>query len=260
MPVLIVLLLLPGKEFRMEAPGRRANCSNSIAIFGATGTAGDGILKAVLGDADFATVYVVTRRSSARIESGVATGHVKLITHTDYLDYSPLTDLLRQIDTIYWALGTSAGNVSDDLYGSIHVDFPLALARDWLAARPDDELSLHFLSGMGASASSRMHWAREKARAENGLFALAEGTNLRAISYRPSYIAPVRESARLAQNVAHALFAPLKLALRSTALGYAVLEISVAGKEIPHGTILENRDVLKYADNYRRRRGQTATD
>ena len=244
----------------METPAKRANCSNSIAIFGATGTAGDGILKAVMGDEDFSTVYVVTRRSSARIESGVATGNVKLITHTDYLDYSPLTDLLRQVDTIYWALGTSAGNVSGDLYGVIHVDFPLALAKEWLAARPDDELLLHFLSGMGAGVSSRMHWAREKARAENELFARAEGTSLRVISYRPSYIAPVRENARLAQNVAHALFAPLKFALRSTAIGYAMLQISVVGREITHGTILENRDVLKYADNYRQRRGLTATD
>jgi hypothetical protein len=260
MPILIVLLLRPGKEFRMETPGKRANCSNSIAVFGATGTAGDGILKAVMGDADFATVCVVTRRSSARIDGGVATGHVKLITHTDYLDYSPLTDLLRQVDTIYWALGTSASNVSNDLYGAIHVDFPLALAREWLAARPDDELSLHFLSGMGAGASSRMHWAREKARAENELFTRAKGTGLRVISYRPAYIAPVRENARLAQNVVHALFAPLKLALRSTAIGYAMLEVSVMGKEIPHGTILENRDMLEHADNYRQRRGQTATD
>ena len=43
----------------------------SIAIFGASGTAGDGILKAALADPDISTIQVFTRRVTPRMEEGV---------------------------------------------------------------------------------------------------------------------------------------------------------------------------------------------
>ena len=39
---------------------------DEIAIFGASGTAGDGILKAALADPDVGTIHVITRRSRLR--------------------------------------------------------------------------------------------------------------------------------------------------------------------------------------------------
>ena len=38
----------------------------TIAIFGASGTAGDGILKAALADPDIHKIHVITRRSTPR--------------------------------------------------------------------------------------------------------------------------------------------------------------------------------------------------
>ena len=43
----------------------------TIAIFGASGTAGDGILKAALANPDINRIHVITRRATPRIEEGV---------------------------------------------------------------------------------------------------------------------------------------------------------------------------------------------
>ena len=52
-----------------------------ITIFGASGTAGDGILKAALADPDIETIQVITRRATPRIEEGVAKGKVQMTLH-----------------------------------------------------------------------------------------------------------------------------------------------------------------------------------
>ena len=51
-----------------------AGALDTIAIFGASGTAGDGVLKAALADPDVATIHVIKRRPTPRIESGVRSG------------------------------------------------------------------------------------------------------------------------------------------------------------------------------------------
>ncbi|MBT8102729.1 MAG: hypothetical protein KJO95_07145, partial [Gammaproteobacteria bacterium] len=48
----------------------------TIAIFGASGTAGDGILKAALANPEIETIRVFTRRMTPRIEEGVSAGKV----------------------------------------------------------------------------------------------------------------------------------------------------------------------------------------
>jgi hypothetical protein len=53
----------------------------TIAIFGASGTAGDGILKAALANPDIRKIHVITRRATPRIEAGVASGKVRMTKH-----------------------------------------------------------------------------------------------------------------------------------------------------------------------------------
>jgi hypothetical protein len=50
----------------------------TVAIFGASGTAGDGILQAVLADPAIDTIHVITRRTTPRIEDGIAAGEVRM--------------------------------------------------------------------------------------------------------------------------------------------------------------------------------------
>lgn len=56
---------------------------NDIAVLGASGTAGDGILKAALSDPDVHMIHVLTRRPTPRIEAGVASGKVVMTRHMD---------------------------------------------------------------------------------------------------------------------------------------------------------------------------------
>ena len=173
----------------------------TIAIFGASGTAGDGILKAALANPDVSVIHVVTRRTTPRIDAGVDSGKVKMTLHLDYLDYSATHEQIANVDAVYWAIGTSSVGVDEETYGRIHVDFPVQFVREWLTVSDRPDVSFHYISSSDISADSRMMWAREKVRAENSLFALAEDTDLRVIAYRPDYIGPTNEEAHLGQRL-----------------------------------------------------------
>ena len=232
-------------------PSRHA----TVAVFGATGLIGEGVLDAMLRDPGVRAVHVVTRRRTPAIDTAAATGRVTVWTHTDFLDYSALAPMLTDVDAVYWALGTSAFNVSDEEYSRIHVDYPMHFVGAWLTARGRlAPLSFHLVSGSGASRRSWFHWAREKARAEQALFETAAGTGLRVVSYRPGGV--LREGARARWYTSPLwILRPLKRAIEPSAIGGAMLEVTARGSVVPDG-VLENRDLLRFASAYRARRGR----
>ena len=223
---------------------------HTVAIFGASGTAGDGILQAALSDPDIDKVHVITRRSTPRIDAGVASGKVEMTLHLDYLDYSAVHEQIASADAVYWAIGTSSVNVDEATYGRIHVDFPVRFVSEWLGVRNDAGISFHYLSSSDISEDSRMMWAREKVRAENTLFDLAKGSNLRVIAYRPDYIGPTKEEAHLGQNLLYWFFAPVGSAVRATQIGQAMLEVTARGPEFGNGARLATRKIIRYSDAY----------
>ena len=150
----------------------------TVAIFGASGTAGDGILKAALTDPGIGTIHVITRRATPRIEEGVAAGKVQMTLHTDYLDYSALRDTLAAVDAVYWAIGLSSIGVDEATYGMIHVDFPMRFVAEWLGASEKPDISFHYISSSDISEDSSAMWARQKVRTENSLFGFADGTRM----------------------------------------------------------------------------------
>ena len=224
-----------------------------VAIFGASGTAGDGILKAMLADSDVKTIHVFTRRTTPRMEEGVAGGKVVVTTHMDYLDYSSLGDSLQDVQSVYWALGTSSRNVDDKTYSVIHVDFPVQFVKTWLRFGSKPGSSFHYISSSDISEDSSFHWAREKVRAEKELFALAEGTELSVIAYRPDYIGPTEEESHIGQEMLYWFFAPVRAAVRAQQIGEAMLEVTVRGDEFSNGDKLGTGSILRYSDAYRAR-------
>lgn len=228
---------------------------NVVAIFGASGTAGDGILKAALANPDIVKIHVFTRRTTPRIDAGVASGKVEMTRHLDYLDYSALHEQIATADAVYWAIGTSSVGVDEETYGLIHVDFPVRFVREWLGVSDNADISFHYISSSDISADSRMMWAREKVRAENTLFDVAEGSKLRVIAYRPDYIGPTKEQAHLGQNLLYWFFAPVSSAVRATQIGQAMLEVTARGSEFGNGDRLGTRKIIRYSDAYERRRG-----
>jgi putative NADH-flavin reductase len=225
----------------------------TIAIFGASGTAGDGILKAALASPDIQKIHVITRRTTPRIEQGVASGKVQMTLHKDYLDYAAIEDQLRAADAVFWAIGLSSFGVDEKTYGTIHVDYPAAFVTKWLSVSERPSISFHYISSSDISDDSTAMWAREKVRAEKTLFKLAAGTKLRVIAYRPDYIGPTDEEAHLGQIILYGFFAPIGAAVKAEQIGKAMIEVTARSENMANGDKLGTRSIIRHADAYDRR-------
>ena len=249
--VLVVVVLLDDRT--VEPLSEIPDHPITIAIFGASGTAGDGILKAALASPDIEKIHVITRRSTARMEAGMTSGKLKLTLHRDYLDYAAITEQIAAVDAVYWAIGTSTFGVDEKTYGMIHVDFPMQFVAAWSSVSEKPNISFHYISSSDISADSSAMWAREKVRAENSLFEFAEGSNLRVIAYRPDYIGPTKEEAHLGQNLLYWFFAPVRSAVWATQIGHAMIEVTIRGSEFRNGDKLGTGKIIRYSDAYERR-------
>ena len=230
----------------------------TVAVFGASGTAGDGILKAALADPGTDTIHVITRRETPRIRDGVDSGKILMTTHMDYLDYSAIREHVADVDAVYWAIGISSVGVDEETYGMIHVDFPVAFVKEWLPASTKESISFHYISSSDISEDSSAMWAREKVRAENALFGFADGTRLRVIAYRPDYIGPTEEEAHLGQKILYGFFRPVGAAVKATEIGQAMLEVTARGDEFGNGDKVGTFSIVRYADAYSRRQSSTS--
>jgi uncharacterized protein YbjT (DUF2867 family) len=246
--------LTQGKHLPAKAPELNPDANRVVMVFGATGSVGDGLLKAAMQDPDVKKVYVVTRRSSERIAAGVASGKVQEILQEDFTDYANLAGILGEVNTVLWGLGTSSLQVDDETYTRIHVDFPVAFVTAWRAARKTGPMSFHYVTGMGTDPTGKAHWAREKGRAERELAALAAGSDLRTFSYRSAFVRPTSEQANALHYFAEALLHPGSLVISARELGTAMLEISARTQELRNGSLIDNADSIAYAQAYELRR------
>lgn len=223
----------------------------TIAILGASGTAGDGILEAALADPDVGSIRVITRRITPRMTEGIAAGKVEATIHTDYLDYAAVREQLIDVDAVFWAIGISSLGVDEDAYREIHVAFPEAFIKEWLSVNDRPAPSFHFISSSDISEDSRQMWARVKVEAENTLFDLARDTRLRVIAYRPDYIRPTAAERHLGQNLLYWFFAPVGAAVEAAQIGQAMLEVAARGDEFENGATVGTRRIIGYSDAYR---------
>ena len=236
-------------------PGASINpdANRVVVVFGATGSVGDGLLKAAMADDEVEEIHVFTRRNSPRIENGVASGRVTSYLHKDFTDYSDFSELLARTNTVLWGLGTTSIGMDDATYTRIHVDFPMGFINEWLKARQDAPMAFHFVTGMGTDPEGGQHWAREKGRTEREMAEAATGTGLRTFSYRSGFIRPTSENAGPADYFAEWLFRWGSLAVTGMELGQSMLEIS-ARDDLPNGTLIDNADTVAYARGYQARK------
>ncbi|MDX1734511.1 MAG: hypothetical protein R3228_09090 [Halioglobus sp.] len=233
-----------------ENAARDLRANEVVMVFGASGSVGDGLLKAALEDPQVSKVHVVTRSLTPRIEQGAASGALELHMHKDFENYDSLREELATVNTVLWALGTSSLLVDDETYTWIHVDFPVAFVRTWLEERRQAPMAFHNVTGMGTDPEGSQKWAREKGRAERELAAMAEGTGLRTFSYRSAYIRPTSEQSNALHYLGELLLRPGYLVIPGIELGRAMLEISARTEELPNGTLLDNADSIFYAELY----------
>jgi uncharacterized protein YbjT (DUF2867 family) len=202
-----------------------------VVIFGATGTAGTGALRAAVADERVTEVRAVTRRPLP-----AAPPKVRNILGTDFADLAPIADVFDAVDVCLFCLGTSVRNVAGEVeYRAIHVQYPLAAARAMLARSP--AATFVYLSGAGTDRHSRMMWARVKAEAEDQLAALPLA---RLVCVRPGGIPPARPSGFERWFVVPLIKAVPFLGIEAEVLGRAML--TAAGDRAgPPRLTLENR-------------------
>ncbi|TXS96048.1 hypothetical protein FV139_00635 [Parahaliea maris] len=235
---------------------RQPGANRVVMVFGATGSVGDGLLKAAMQDPEVEQIYAVTRRLSPRLEAGQASGRVTVLLHEDFTRYQGMEDILARVNTVMWGLGTSSIGMDPELYRRIHVDFPTAFVSAWLAARTRGPMAFHYVTGMGTGENESAEWARDKGRAERLVAEMAEGTGLRSFGHRSAWIRPTAENAHWGIYLLERLLRPGHLVIRGTDLGRAMLEISARPGELANGTLIDNRDALEYAAAYRQHAGR----
>lgn len=233
------------------AAPRVSSANRVVMVFGGTGSVGDGLLKAAMDDPRVETIYAITRRMSPRLEEGMASGRVQVIMHKDFSDYSLLSDPLGQVNTVLWGLGASSIGMDSETYRRIHLDFPTAFVKAWLAARDQGPMAFHYVTGMGTGEEQSAQWAKDKGRAEREVAEMAEGTGLRTFGHRSAWIRPTSENSNLLIYAGEMLLKPGHLVIRGTDLGGAMLEISARTEDLPNGTLIDNLDAIRYARLYR---------
>jgi len=212
-----------------------------IIITGATGMIGGIVLRECLNSNEVKSVTSLVRKSSGF-------SHPKLteIVHQDFVDLSSVSQYFRNQDVAYYCLGVYTGQVPDDEFKKITVDYTRIFAD--LVYQNNPKITFCFLSGAGADPKeeSKMSFARYKGMAENYLISKASGP---LYLLRPAYIYPVepRDEPNFSYRLMRKLYPLLKLvypsgAITSEELAGAIFNLGFSenGSGV---TILENKEI-----------------
>lgn len=152
-----------------------------VALFGASGMVGQGVLRECLLDDRVDTVVSVGRR-----QLDVTHPKLRHIVHADLGDLTSLAADLTGLDACFYCLGVSSAGLSEQDYRTVSYDYPLAAARTLETSSP--HLTFVYVSGEGAdpTGTSRTMWARVRGETENVLL----GMDLPVYVFRPGYISP----------------------------------------------------------------------
>ena len=155
-----------------------------VAIFGASGMVGGGVLLECLDDPRVDGVLIV-----GRTPTGVRHPKLEEILHADFFDYSSLGSRFAGLDACFFCLGVTSAGKSEAEYTRLTYDLTLAAARAIVGASPGAVFI--YVSGMGTDSTERgrVMWARVKGKTENALLALGFRG---AYMMRPGFIQPLR--------------------------------------------------------------------
>jgi uncharacterized protein YbjT (DUF2867 family) len=153
-----------------------------VAIFGASGMVGQGVLRECLRDPGVTCVLAV-----GRAPLGASDPRVRELVVPDLRDLSGVERELAACDACFFCLGVSSTGLDEARYTELTHDLTLAVARTLARVRPG--MAFTYVSGAGTDASEhgRVMWARVKGRTENALRALP----LAATMFRPGIIVPM---------------------------------------------------------------------
>ena len=214
-----------------------------VALFGATGMVGQGVLRECLLDPDVESVVAVVRNASLP-------PHDKLreIVHKDVYDLAAIEDGLSGYDACFFCLGVSSVGMKEETYRRVTYDLTVSVAK--ILAKLNPTMTFIYVSGAGTDSTerSRLTWARVKGRTENALLQMRFKT---VFLFRPGYVQPlhgIRTKTAL-YGAAYALMRPLyplwkmlfpNYVTTTECVGRAMLNVTKRGFPKP---VLENRDI-----------------
>ena len=211
-----------------------------ILLFGASGSAGGGVLNACLDASIVEEVRAITRRPLMH-----TSGKLRTFAHKDFANYATVEEAFRGVDACLFCLGVSATQVSQEEYRKITYSYALAAAEMFKAK--SSGAAFHYISGQGTRVDSRMFWSRVKAQTENDLMQLVA-----AVCWRPAFIdAPPSASLPRIYRAVFPLLRALKpfpsLYVSGSDLGRAMLQ---ATREKLRGRVIENKEIRQIAAHF----------
>jgi len=211
-----------------------------VLIAGSSGMVGSEILRECLA---FPSIKQVL--SPVRHPLPLQNEKLGQVVINNFNDYDQKVHLFEGIFMAFFCIGAYTGNVKDDEFKKITVDYAVNFAKQLAEISPGAKLCL--LSGAGADKTekSRTSFAKYKGMAENQIEAL----DLDFYSFRPGYIYPVskRTEPNMMYSVSRKLYPMIKLfgknaSIKSTELGKAMFKVGLCGHD---KSILENKDILE---------------
>jgi uncharacterized protein YbjT (DUF2867 family) len=213
-----------------------------VAIFGASGMVGQGVLRECLLDSGVTRVTAIGRSASGA-------NHAKLrdIVRRDLWNYADIEKELTGLDACFFCLGVTSAGMKEAEYERVTYGIAAAAAEN--LARLNPRMTFVFVSGAGSDSSEkgRIMWARIKGKAENAILRLP----FQGYVFRPGVIQPLHgiRSRTTAYNVGYAILRPLIPLLRrafpgriltTEQIGRAMLKVARNGAA---KRILESRDI-----------------
>jgi uncharacterized protein YbjT (DUF2867 family) len=185
-----------------------------VALFGATGMVGQGVLRECLLDPEVTSVLSIGRSASGKTDP-----KLRDIIRPDLFDYSAVEKDLSGLDACFFCLGLSSVGMNEVAYRRVTYDLTVTAAR--VLARLNPQMTFVYVSGAGTDSTERgrIMWARVKGATENALLRLPFKA---AYMFRPGAIQPmhgVRSKTPL-YRVVYALTGPFIGILRRLAPGF----------------------------------------
>jgi uncharacterized protein YbjT (DUF2867 family) len=185
-----------------------------VALFGATGMVGQGVLRECLLDPEVTSVLSIGRSASGKTDP-----KLRDIIRPDLFDYSAVEKDLSGLDACFFCLGLSSVGMNEEAYRRVTYDLTVTAAR--VLARLNPQMTFVYVSGAGTDSTERgrIMWARVKGATENALLRLPFKA---AYMFRPGAIQPmhgVRSKTPL-YRVVYALTGPFIGILRRLAPGF----------------------------------------
>ncbi len=213
-----------------------------VIIAGASGMVGSLLLENCLASRQISEVISLVRKKTTTQDP-----KLKEVLVEDFTDLSSAAEQFQNIDIAFFCIGVYTGQVPDDQFKVITVDYAIAFAKAIKSISPNATYCL--LSGAGADRSEKSgaSFARYKGMAENRISELG----LKFFSFRPGYIYPVtpRKEPNIMYRVMRILYPLIRLmgssgSIKSTDLASAMLKVGLDGAS---SEVLENRSILQYA-------------